>query len=57
MYRYIASNPRFLIDALRVIDDEEVSVYFVNPKAPCYIKDENGSYLYLILPVNFSGAR
>ena len=53
----IGFNPRFLIDALRVIDDEEVSIYFVNAKAPCYIKDEEGKYIYLILPVNFNGAR
>lgn len=53
----IGFNPRFLIDALRVIDDEEVIVYFVNAKAPCYIKDEEGRYIYLILPVNFNGAR
>ena len=49
----IGFNPRFLIDALRVIDDEEVELYFMNAKAPCFIKDENGSYIYLILPVNF----
>lgn len=53
----IGFNPRFLIEALRVIDDEEVDISFVNPKAPCYIRGEDGSYLYLILPVNFSGAR
>lgn len=49
----IGFNPKFMIDALRVIDDENVTVYFVNPKAPCIIKNEEGSYLYLILPVNF----
>ena len=31
-------NPKFLIDALRVIDDEEVDLYFMNAKAPCFIK-------------------
>lgn len=50
----IGFNPKFLIDALRVIDDEEVDLYFMNAKAPCFIKDENQSYIYLILPVNFS---
>ena len=52
----IGFNPKFLIDALRVIDDEEVDLYFMNAKAPCFIKDEGESYVYLILPVNFSGA-
>ena len=49
----IGFNPKFLIDALRVIDDEMVTLYLVNPKAPCFIRDEEQSYIYLILPVNF----
>ena len=52
----IGFNPRFLIDALRVIDDENVTIYMVNPKAPCYIRDEEQNYIYLILPVNFNAA-
>ena len=50
----IGFNPKFLIDALRVIDDEIVTLYLVNPKAPCFIRDENQNYIYLILPVNFT---
>lgn len=50
----IGFNPKFLIDALKVIDDEEINIYMVNPKAPCIIRDEQNSYLYLILPVNFT---
>lgn len=50
----IGFNPKFLIDALRVIDDEEVELYLMNAKAPCFIKDETESYIYLILPVNFN---
>ncbi len=50
----IGFNPKFLIDALRVIDDEDISIYLVNPKAPCFIRDEKNSYIYLILPVNFT---
>ena len=52
----IGFNPKFFIDALRVIDDEEVTLYMVNPKAPCFIKDDAGTYVYLILPVNFNAA-
>ena len=48
----IGFNPKFLLDALRVIDDEEVTLYFINAKAPCFIKDDAGKYIYLILPVN-----
>ena len=50
----IGFNPKFLIDALRVIDDETISLYMVNPKAPCFIKNDEESYIYLILPVNFN---
>lgn len=50
----IGFNPRFLMDALKVIDDETITFYTVNPKAPCFIKDDKESYIYLILPVNFN---
>lgn len=50
----IGFNPKLLLDALRVIDEEEVSVYFINQKAPCYMKDENETYRYVVLPVNIS---
>ena len=52
----IGFNPKFFIDALRVIDEEEVTLYMVNPKAPCFIKDDEGKFIYLILPVNFNAA-
>ena len=49
----IGFNPKFLIDALRAIDSEEITLYLVSPKAPCFIRDEEEKYCYLILPVNF----
>ena len=52
----IGFNPKFLIDALRVIDDENITIYMVNPKAPCYIRDDEQKYIYLILPVNFNAS-
>ena len=52
----IGFDPKFLIDALKVIDDEEVEMKLLNPKAPCFIKDNEESYTYLILPVTFSTA-
>ena len=52
----IGFNPKFLIDALRIIDDEEVSLYMMNPKSPCFIRDDEENYTYLILPVNFNAA-
>ena len=50
----IGFDPKFLIDALKVIDDEEVEIKLLNPKAPCFIKDDEETYTYLILPVTFS---
>lgn len=48
----IGLNPRFLIDVFRTISDEEIAIYLINSKAPIVIKDDDGKYLYLILPVN-----
>ena len=36
----IGFNPKFLIDALKVIDDETIHLYLMNPKAPCFIRDD-----------------
>ena len=59
----IGFNPKFLIDALRAISDEEVTIYLLSQKAPCFIRNdveeksedstEKQEYCYLILPVNF----
>ncbi|KXB54031.1 DNA polymerase III, beta subunit [Lachnoanaerobaculum saburreum] len=49
----IAFNPKFLVDALKVIDDDFVNIYFTNAKSPCFIRDDKNTYTYLILPVNF----
>ena len=50
----IGFNPKFLIDALRVIENETIDMFFVNPKAPCFIRDKDSTYIYLVLPVNFT---
>ena len=50
----IGFNPKFLMDALGKIDDENVDIYLLNPKAPCFIRDKEENYIYLILPVNFT---
>lgn len=49
----IAFNPKFLIDALKVIDDEVIDIYMTNAKSPCFIRNQSNAYIYLILPVNF----
>lgn len=48
----IGFNPRFFMDAIKVIDDEEISIYFVNSNAPCIIRNKEGEYIYIILPIN-----
>lgn len=47
----IGFNPKLMLDALRVIEDENINIYMTAFNAPCIIKDDNGSYIYLILPV------
>ena len=50
----IGFNPKFLMDALRVIDDDNINMLLVNHKSPCFIRDKEEKYIYLILPVNFT---
>ena len=50
----IGFNPKFVMDVLKVIDNDEIDMYMVNPKSPCFIRDENDTYIYLILPINFN---
>ena len=47
----IGFNPKFMMDALRVIDDDEVSIYMTDAKNPCMIKDDDDTYNYVILPI------
>ena len=45
----IGFNPKFVLDALKVIDDEEINLFMLNAKSPCFIKDDNGSFIYITL--------
>ena len=48
----ICFNPRFFLDALKAIDDEEVYMEFGTNRSPCIIKSiEDGDYTYMILPI------
>ncbi|MBP5184998.1 MAG: DNA polymerase III subunit beta [Lachnospiraceae bacterium] len=47
----IGFNPRFIMDVLKAVDDEEIFMYMSSPKSPCYIKDTENRYNYVILPV------
>ncbi len=52
----IAFNPKYLLDALKAIEDENIQICFTSNLSPCIIKsDENDEYKYLILPVKING--
>lgn len=50
----IGFNPKFLNDVLRAIEDEYIDIYLINQKSPCFIRDKENKYIYIVLPVNFA---
>ena len=44
----IGFNPKFLMDAIRAIDDDDITIYMNNTKSPCVIKDEEENYICLL---------
>lgn len=50
----IGFNPRFLMDILKNIEDEKITMYMVGPKQPCIIKDDEETYIYVVLPININ---
>ena len=45
-------NPKYFLDTLKAIDDEEVFVEFGTNISPCLVKPiENSEYIYMILPI------
>ena len=48
----VGFNPKYFLDALRAIDDEEVFIDFGSNVSPCIIRPvEEGDYIYMILPI------
>lgn len=47
----IGFNCRFLLDAMNVCDEEVIKMEFSTNISGCFIKADDGSYLYMILPV------
>ena len=48
----VGFNPKYFLDSLKVIEDEEVNVEFGSSISPCLIKAiENNDYVYMILPI------
>lgn len=50
----IGFNPKYMMDVLRVIDDEKINVYLLDAKSPCIIRDVEENYIYVVLPVNIN---
>lgn len=51
----IGFNSKYILDVLKVLDDEEISIEFNTSISPCLIKPVEGDeYVYLILPVRIS---
>ncbi len=47
-----AFNPRFFIDALNVIDDDEVMIYIYSKDKPCFVEGSvDKNYLSVIMPM------
>lgn len=45
-------NPKYFLDSLKAIDDENVYIEFGTSISPCLIKStENNDYVYMILPI------
>ena len=45
-------NPKYFLDSLKSIDDEEIYLEFGTSISPCLIKStENKDYVYMILPI------
>ena len=48
----VGFNPKYFLDALKAVDDEEVFVEFGTNISPCLVKPiENNEYVYMILPI------
>ena len=52
----IGFNSKYLIDALKVIDEEQITMLFNTSISPCLIRPVTGEcFEYLILPVRITG--
>ena len=49
----VGFNPKYFLDALKVIDDEEIFIDLGTNISPCVIRpvEPNGDYTYMILPI------
>ena len=52
----VGFNPKYFLDSLKAIDEEEVFVEFGTNVSPCLIKAvDSNEYVYMILPIRLKG--
>ena len=52
----VGFNPKYFLDSLKAIDEEEVYVEFGTNVSPCLVKSvDNSDYVYMILPIRLKG--
>ncbi len=52
----ISFNPKYLIDALKAIDDDVICIQFTNALSPCILRGiQSDDYKYLVLPLRLKG--
>ena len=52
----VGFNPKYFLDSLKAIDENEVFVEFGSNVSPCLIKSvDNNDYVYMILPIRLKG--
>lgn len=52
----VGFNPKYFLDSLKAIDEEEVYIEFGTNVSPCLIKSvDNNDYVYMILPIRLKG--
>jgi len=50
----IGLNPKYVLDALKAADDDEIVLNMHNSNSPMFIADDEGTYIYIVLPVNIN---
>lgn len=51
----IGFNSKYLLDFLKVIDNEKITINLIGKNNPCFINEENNNnYIYMVLPVRIS---
>ena len=52
----VGFNPKYFLDSLKAIDENEVYIEFGSNVSPCLIKSvDNSDYVYMILPIRLKG--